>query len=76
MQTIPYELQKGKKLNLEYFKVQGFLAKAEVLLAKRVKIGPKTVDSVFIGYAMNSKTYKFLVQKFDNLEINVNTVIE
>ena len=58
-QSIPYELWTGRKPNLKYFKVWGFLAKVEVPLPKRVKIGPNTVNYVFIGYTVNSKTCWF-----------------
>ena len=54
----------------------GCLAKVEVPLPKRIKIGPKTIDCVFIGYAVNSKACRFLVHKSDNPEIHVNTIIE
>ena len=47
----------------------GCLAKVEVPLPKRVKIGPKTIDCAFIGYAV-------MVHKSDNPEIHVNTIIE
>ncbi len=40
-QSIPYELWKGRKPNLKYFKVWGCLAKVQVPIPKRVKIGPK-----------------------------------
>ena len=53
--VIPYEKWKGRKLNLKYFKVWRCLAKVQVPIPKRVKIGPKTVDCVFIGYITNSK---------------------
>ena len=45
-------------------------------MPKRVKIGPKMVDCVFIGYAKNSKACRFLVHKFEHSDINENTVIE
>ena len=45
-------------------------------MPKRVKIGPKIVNSVFIGYGVNCKACQFLVHKFDNSEIHVNTIIE
>ena len=54
----------------------GCLAKVQVPKPKRVKIGPKTVDCVFIGYATNSKAYRFLVHKSENPDIHNNTVIE
>ena len=53
--VIPYEKWKGRKLNMKYFKVWGCLSKIQVPIPKRVKIGPKTVDCVFIGYVTNSK---------------------
>ena len=39
----------------------GCLAKVVVLPPKKVKIGPKTIDCIFIGYAHNSAAYRFLV---------------
>ena len=45
-------------------------------MPKRVKIGPKIVDCVFIGYVVNNKACGFLVHKSDNPEIHVNTIIE
>ena len=62
-QIIPYEKWKGRKPNLNYFKVWGCLAKVQVPKPKQVKIGPKTIDCIFIGYANNSKAYRFLVYK-------------
>ncbi|KAF3648173.1 hypothetical protein FXO38_18296 [Capsicum annuum] len=45
-------------------------------MLKRVKIEPKTVDGVFIGYAKSSKSCQFLVHKFEHPEIKENKVIE
>ena len=66
----------GRKPNLKYFKVWGCLAKINVPIPKRVKIGPKTVDYVFIGNATNSKACHFLVQKSEHPDIHDNTVME
>ena len=74
--VIPYEKWKGRKPNLKYFKVWGCLAKVQVPIPKRVKIGPKTVDCVFIGYATNSKACRFLVHKSEHPDIHDNTVME
>ena len=63
-------------LNLNYLKVWGYLAKVAVLKPKKVKVGPKTVDCVFIGYAQNSNAYRFLVHKSEIPDIHVNTIIE
>lgn len=43
---------------------------------KKRKLGPKTVDCVFLGYARNSAAYRFLVLRSETSEIAVNTVIE
>jgi len=43
-QSIPYEKWKGRKSNLKYFKVWGCLAKVQVPIPKRIKIGPMIVD--------------------------------
>ena len=75
-QSISYEKWKGRKPNLKYFKVWWCLAKVQVPISKRVKIGPKTVDCVFIGYAKSSKACRFLVHKSKHPNINENMVIE
>ena len=54
----------------------GCLAKVQVSIPKRVKIGHKTVDCVFIGYATNSKACQFFVHKSEHPVIHVNTVME
>ncbi|XP_073154047.1 uncharacterized protein [Henckelia pumila] len=43
---------------------------------KQVKIGPKTVDCIFIGYENNSSAYRFLVHKSVIPDIHENTIIE
>ena len=45
----PYELWKGHKLSYNYLKLWGCLAKVAVPSPKKIKIGPKPVDCVFIG---------------------------
>ena len=59
----PYELWKGRRPSYKYLKVWGCLAKVAVPIPKNVKIGLKTVDCVFIGYAHNSSSYRFLIHK-------------
>ena len=53
----PYELWTGYKPSYKYMKVWGCLAKVEIPMAKTVKIGPKTVDCVFIGKTQNNSAY-------------------
>ena len=75
-QQTPYEKWKGKMPNLNYLKVWGCLAKVVVPKPQKVKVGPKTIDCVFIRYAQNSNAYRFLVQKSEILDIHVNTIID
>ena len=43
---------------------------------KKVKIGPKTIDCIFIGYAHNSVAYRFLVHESNISDIHKNTIME
>ena len=52
------------------------LAKVAVPPPKKVKIGPKTIDCIFIGYAHNSTAYRFLVHEWNISDIHKNTIIE
>ena len=54
----------------------GCLAKVVVPLNKKMKIGPKTVDCIFIGYAQNSSAYRFLVHESKVPDVHKNTIIE
>ncbi|XP_073272593.1 uncharacterized protein [Primulina huaijiensis] len=67
---LPYELWKGHKPSYKYLKVWGCLAKVEIPKPKQERIGPQTVDCIFIGYAHNSSAYRFIVHKSENAEMN------
>jgi hypothetical protein len=54
--------------------VWGCLAKVMLPEPKKRKLGSRTCDCVFIGYACNSSCYRFLVIKSDALDYN--TIIE
>ena len=56
----PYERWKGRTPNIQFFKVWGCLAKVSIPEPKKRKIGPKTVDAIFIGYALDSNVNRFL----------------
>lgn len=43
---------------------------------KKVKIGPKTVDCIFIGYAHTSSAYWFLEYESEISNIHKNTIME
>ncbi|XP_074290879.1 uncharacterized protein LOC141617597 [Silene latifolia] len=62
LETTPYELWKGHKPNLNYLKVWGCLGKIGIPVCQRSKIGPKTIDGIFIGYASNSAAYRFILK--------------
>ena len=72
----PYEIWKQRKPNFSHLKVWGCLAKVKIPEPKRKKIGPKTVDAIFIGYASNSNANRFLVIHSEVNDINKNTIIE
>ncbi|GJX18978.1 retrotransposon protein, putative, ty1-copia subclass [Tanacetum coccineum] len=43
---------------------------------KAQKIGPKSVDCIFIGYAKNSSAYRFIVHDSKNSDIQKNAVMK
>ena len=71
-----YELWKGIKPSYKYLRVWGCLAKVAVPPPKKVKIGPKTIDCIFIGYAHNNAAYRFLTHESNIPDIHKNTIME
>ena len=57
----PYETWKGHAPNIKSLKVWGCLVKVGVPDPQKIKIGPMTVNSIFIGYARNSMAYRFIL---------------
>ncbi|XP_073225656.1 uncharacterized protein [Cicer arietinum] len=70
-----YELWKKRKPNLNYIKVWGYRAIVKVHEPKRKKLGEREIESVFMGYAENSKAYRFMVVEYND-SYPINTVIE
>ncbi|BBN69916.1 transposable element gene [Prunus dulcis] len=56
----------------KYLKVWECLAKIALPDHKKVKIGPKTIDCLFIGYASNSSAYRFLIHKSNNDDVHMH----
>ena len=54
----------------------GCLANVAMPTPKQTKLGPKTVDCIFIQYADNSSAYRFLIHKSEVLDMHENTIIE
>jgi hypothetical protein len=52
------------------------LAKVNVPINKKRKLGPKTVDCVFLGYAHHSIAYRFLVIKSEIPDVHIDTFLE
>src|SRR3990170_6064077 len=67
---------KKKRTTLSYLRTWGCLAKVNVPIPKKCKLGPKTVDCVNLGYAKNSVGYRFLVVKSEVPNQKVGTIME
>jgi hypothetical protein len=59
-EVAPFEEWEKKRLNLSYLRTWGCLAKVNVPINKKRKLEPKTVDCVFLGYAIHGVGYRFL----------------
>ena len=75
-ETTSYELWRGQQSSYKYLRVWGCLAKIAVPPPKKVKMGPKTIDFIFISYAHNSTAYRFLVHELNIPYIHKNTIME
>ncbi|CAJ2678824.1 unnamed protein product [Trifolium pratense] len=65
----PYETLKKRQPNLSYLRTWGCLAYVRIPDPKRVKLASRAYECVFIGYAANSKAYRFY-------DLNAKVVIE
>jgi hypothetical protein len=72
----PYEMWVGRKPSLSYLRTWGCMAKVNVPINKKRKLGPRTVDCVFLGYASCSIVYRFLVVKSEVPDVYVDTIME
>ena len=59
-----------------YLRTWGCLAKVNVSIKKKRKVGPKTVDCIFLGYATHSVGYRFLIINSGVLDMHVGTIME
>jgi transposase InsO family protein len=72
----PFEEWEKKRLALLYFRTWGCLAKVSVPITDKRKLGPKTVDCVFLGYAFHNVGYRFLVVRSRVSDLLVGTIME
>ena len=72
----PYELYKGKKPTLGYFRVFG--SKCFILNTKDylTKFDPKSYEGVFLGYSQNSKAYIVLNKETLRVEESLNITFD
>jgi hypothetical protein len=54
----------------------GCLTKLNVCACKKRKLGPKTVDYIFLGYVQHSAAYNFLIIKSEIPDVHANTMTE
>ncbi|GJU81401.1 retrovirus-related pol polyprotein from transposon TNT 1-94 [Tanacetum coccineum] len=69
LKVSPYEIWKGRKPNISYFRVWGCLTYYKVPLPNTSKLGPRSLKSVFVGYAKDSKSYRCL-------DLDSNVIVE
>jgi hypothetical protein len=72
----PFEKWEKKKLNISYLRTWGCLAKVNVLINKNCKLGPKTVNCVFLRYAFHNIGYRFLIINSGVPDMLVGTIME
>ncbi|KAK2429298.1 putative mitochondrial protein [Trifolium repens] len=65
----PFEILRKRQPKLSYFRTWGCLAYVRIPDPKRVKLASRAYECVFIGYALNSKAYKFF-------DLNAKIIIE
>jgi hypothetical protein len=75
-EVTPFEEWEKKRPTLSYLRTWGWLPKVSVPINKKRKLGPKTVDCVFLGYAFHSVGYRFLVVKSGVPNLLVVTIME
>ena len=72
----PHDLWRGRQPSYKHLRVWGCLTKVAVPPPKKVKIGPKTIDCIFICYAHNNTAYQFIVHELNIPNIHKNAIIE
>jgi transposase InsO family protein len=72
----PFEEWEKRKLNISYLRTWGCLAKVNVSINKKRKLGPKTVDCIFLGYAFHRIGYRFLIINSGVPDMLVGTIME
>ncbi|GJX04467.1 retrovirus-related pol polyprotein from transposon TNT 1-94 [Tanacetum coccineum] len=76
LRKTPYELLRGRKPTLDYFRVFG--NKCFILNTKDylTKFNPKSYECVFLGYSKNSKAYIVLNKHFIKIKESLNVTFD
>nr|GFB07565.1 retrovirus-related Pol polyprotein from transposon TNT 1-94 [Tanacetum cinerariifolium] len=76
LRKIPYELLRGRKHTLDYFRVLG--SKCFILNTKDyiTKFDPKSYEGVFLGYSQNSKAYIILNKHTRKIKESLNVTFD
>ena len=72
----PFEEWEKRKPTLSYLRTWGCLAKVNVPINKKRKLAPNTVDCIFLGYALHSVGYRFLIVKSGVPDMHVGTIMK
>ena len=72
----PFEEWEKKRTALSYLRTWGCLAKVGVPITKKRKFRLKTVDCVFLSYAICSIGYRFLIVKSGVPDMHVGAIME
>ena len=75
-EIIPFEEWEKKRLSLSYLCTWGCLAKVNVSINKKHKLGQKTIDCVFLDYAFHNMRYRFLIICFGIPNMHVGRITE
>jgi hypothetical protein len=67
-----YEEWIERKPSLSYLCTWGCLAKVNIPINKKRKLGPKTMNYVFLGYTRHNIIYRFLVIKSEVPDVHVD----
>jgi hypothetical protein len=67
---------KIKRVNLSYLHTWGCLAKVNVSINKKCKLGHKIVHYIFIGDVFHNIGYRFLIIKSRVPDMHVGTIMD
>ncbi|XP_031091039.1 uncharacterized protein LOC115996034 [Ipomoea triloba] len=76
MSHTPYELWRGRKPNLKYFRI---FCSRYYILNDREKVGkfePKSDEGIFLGYSPNSRAYRVYNKRIKTVQESINVIVD